>query len=75
MTEKQLRKFIKIRNLSNFQNNLQFAFDAEASGFDVKELDKATYEHREPDGISFYWWNTPFGILVERLGKMRLFKK
>lgn len=74
MTEKQLRKFIKIRNASNFQSNMQFNFDAEAAGFRATDLGKPTKKQKE-DGTFFYWWNTPFGILVERFGVLRLFTR
>lgn len=74
MTEKQLRKFIKIRNASSFSSNFQFASDAEDAGFKVGELGEANRRNK-PNGSLFYWWKTPFGILVERFGTMRLFKK
>jgi hypothetical protein len=38
LTMKQLQKFVKTRNKSGFQSNLQFQIDASASGFGVDDL-------------------------------------
>lgn len=78
MTEEQLRKFIKIRNKSEFDTNFAFMSDCDLAGFECKELGQAVHlPHAEKIGdryFSFYWI-TPFGILVEHFGQLRLFKK
>jgi hypothetical protein len=59
-TEKQLRKFVKVRNASPHQGNLQFYFDAEECGIEptVFETVKTI-----PAG---YLWEFGCGTLVER---------
>lgn len=66
MTRAQLEKFIRIRNASEFQTNLQFGIDATEAGIDVHELGEPRLE---ANGWS---WKTPFGILIEENGKLRL---
>jgi hypothetical protein len=67
MEKEQLLSFIKRRNESLFQSNLQFQIDAECSGFKVEELGK-------PEKISEYEyiWHTKFGRLLESFGKLSL---
>jgi hypothetical protein len=59
----QLLRFVKTRNESGFQSNLQFHFDASACGIDLKDLD-GPYRY-EPGG---YRWFTPYGELIEHPG-------
>ena len=63
MTKQQLIAFIKRRNSAEFNSNLQFQIDAEASGFkhaDLGEIKKETI-----DGIDAYRWDTDHGCLIE----------
>jgi hypothetical protein len=59
----QLLRFVKIRNESGFQSNLQFQFDASECGFEVRDLD-GPYRY-EPGG---WRWFTPHGELIEHPG-------
>ncbi len=67
ITKRQMARFIKMRNSSDFQSNLQFQIDAEACGFrpsdlgDVKKIEEGEYV-----------WQTPYGTLREKYGKMSL---
>lgn len=63
----KLEKFVRTRNKSGFASNLQFAFDADACGFKVEDLGDAK---KTDDGI--YYWETPFGMLVECGGSLML---
>ena len=67
MTKEQLLKFIKIRNASGFQSNLQFEFDAREAGFDAKDLGHVA---KVDNGL--YEWKTPHGVLVEFHGVLEL---
>lgn len=67
ITQKKLERFIKMRNKSGFQSNLQFQFDADACGLKVADFGPVT-KHEE----GFYSWDTPCGRLIERFGKMWL---
>ena len=67
MKRDQLSKFIKRRNESDFQTNLQFEIDIRACGLEVDDLGKAK---KVEDGS--YEWTTPFGKLVEKHGKLSL---
>lgn len=67
MTKAQLLKFIKTRNASDHQSNLQFQFDLEACGMKLADLGDA-FKVKE----GRYWWETPHGLLIEEWGKMRL---
>lgn len=73
MTRKQLEKFIKLRNTSDFQTNLQFQIDADASGFKVSDLGDPKVIVGEY-GIKSYEWATPYGTLREHLGVVTLTK-
>lgn len=78
MTLNQLKKFIKLRNKSEFDSNLSFMFDCTAAGFEHRELGQAKHLPHAPKIGDRYWsfyWTTPFGVLVEHFGKMRLFRK
>lgn len=78
MTLKQLENFIKLRNKSEFDSNLSFMFDCDRAGFECKELGQAIHlPHAQKIGDRYwsFYWDTPFGILVEHFGKMRLFKR
>jgi hypothetical protein len=67
LTLGKLKDFIGRRNRSDFQTNLQFQIDADAAGIVLEDdLPKAT---REEWGYS---WETPFGRLEERRGKLSL---
>jgi hypothetical protein len=66
----QLEKFVKVRNRSGFSSNLQFAFDAEACGFDVKDLGEPVKVG--VPGSAAYHWETPHGTLIEVGGEMML---
>lgn len=70
-SKKQLKEFVKVRNESSFQNNMQFAIDAEECGFRINELGEAKKIENE-NGTVTYVWNTPFGQLIEEMGKLRL---
>ncbi len=63
MTKEQLEKFIKIRNESPFNSNMQFQIDANAAGFDNKELGEAQKIDFN-DGYGWQWI-TPHGRLIE----------
>ncbi len=69
MTKNQLIKFVKLRNQSEFASNLAFGSDADACGFDGKELGKP--DRYLGDG---WTWATPHGFLVEIGGKMVLYE-
>lgn len=71
MTLQQLKKFIKTRNASAYQSNLQFQFDADACRFKISELGDAK-KIVTPGGITGYEWQTPHGKLREFMGKMFL---
>ena len=57
LTMKQLRKFVKTRNTSGFSSNLQFQIDANACGFEVKDL--GDVEKFTLDGFGGYRWTVP----------------
>lgn len=67
MTRAQLDRFIRIRNKSGFNSNLQFISDAEEAGFDAVELGNATKHD-----FGTYTWTTPYGTLTERDGCLTL---
>lgn len=71
LTKEKLKQFIKTRNHSDCYSNLQFGFDALNCGFDISELGRPI---KYPlDNIFWgYRWETPFGILKEENGKLRL---
>lgn len=73
MTKAQLEKFIKIRNKSDYQSNLQFLIDARSCGLDLKELGNPKRQKNE-DGFEDFVWGTPFGKLVEHYGELSLVK-
>ncbi len=66
MTKQQLLKFIELRNKSDLQTNMQFCIDAETAGFNIAELGDG--QHAEEG----YVWNTPYGLLIEQNGMLRL---
>jgi hypothetical protein len=67
LTLAKLKDFIKRRNTSEFQTNLQFQIGADCAGIVLEDdLPKAK---REEWGYS---WETPFGQLEERHGKLKL---
>ena len=70
MTKAQLVRFIKLRNKSAFNTNLQFYFDMNECGIDPTELENATNLN---DRIGC-WWDLPHGVLVELYGKLTLYK-
>lgn len=65
ITIAQARKFVRIRNKSEFNNNLQFGIDCRSAGFSVKELGQAL---KIADG--HFEWHFPWGKLVEQFGIM-----
>lgn len=67
MTIDQIRRFIRIRNISEFSSNLQFAIDADEAGLNLDELGNGV---RIAEG--HYEWQTPFGTLIEQFGQLRL---
>jgi hypothetical protein len=69
MTRKQMDKFIRLRNNSSFNTNLQFAIDMGTAGIGPKELDNAT----NLNGRIGCWWDTPVGVLVELYGQLTLY--
>ena len=69
MTKAQLLRFIKMRNKSGFNSNLQFCIDLRECGIDAKELENATNLN---DRIGC-WWDTPHGVLVELRGQLTLY--
>lgn len=78
MTLNQLKKFIKYRNQSEFDSNLSFMFDCDRAGFKHGELGQAKHlPHAKKIGNQYwsFYWDFPFGILVEHFGKMRLFRR
>lgn len=66
-TKKQVEKFIKLRNKSEFSSNMQFHIDADACGFKVEDLGDVVKV-----GPGEYVWTLPFGKLREHLGKLAL---
>ncbi len=65
LTRAKLLRFVRVRNKSGFQSNLQFQFDADECGFSVKDLgDPVKCQNFETTGE--YRWVTPFGTLVEK---------
>lgn len=78
LTEARVKKFIKLRNKSEFDSNLSFVFDCTVAGFKHSELGQAKHlPHAKRIGKQYYqyYWDLPFGILVENFGKMRLFRR
>ena len=66
----KLRKFVKIRNVSGFQSNLQFSFDLEEAGLqmsDMPEVQKIAENH--------YVWDFPCGRLTEIYGALQFQEK
>ena len=66
----KLRKFVKIRNSSGLNSNLQFSFDLEEAGLAMKDLPeviKVTENH--------YVWELPCGRLTEIFGAMQFQEK
>lgn len=71
LTKQKLLNFIKTRNASECNSNLQFEVDATNCGFEIKDLGKP--EKFPIDNIFCgYKWITPFGTLIEGNGKLRL---
>lgn len=67
MTKAQLLKFIKMRNRSEYNSNMQFQSDAEDCGFNARDLgDVVKDEHGD------YVWTTPHGKLREHWGVLSL---
>lgn len=60
MTREQLLRFVRTRNESEFNSNLQVWSDADACGFKVEELGEV-----EKLGEGHYRWRTPHGALIE----------
>lgn len=78
LTIQKVRKFVRIRNKSEFDSNLSFIVDCMEAGFEYKELGQAKHlPHAQKIGDQYYqfYWDLPFGILVENFGRMRLFAK
>lgn len=75
LTYNKLKRFMKLRNSSRFNSNLQFDLDLNECGLTIYSLGKTNCHLGNYE--SFYWWDTEFGLLVEerRSGKLRLFKK
>lgn len=68
LTKAKVEKFIRIRNKSRFNSNLQFQIDAQEAGIRMDDLPKA-----EPLEIGAYAWDLgKLGRLVERNGKLIL---
>ncbi len=67
VSEKQLKRFIKIRNESGFASNLQFQFDAHEAGFKVDALGTV-----EKTAEGYRWHVPPHGYLIEEAGQLRL---
>lgn len=75
ITLEKLLKFIKIRNESNFQTNLQFTFDAHEAGFDISELGVAKTLVAKDIVIGYVWIIKKLGVkLYEKQGKLSLKK-
>lgn len=70
MTKAQLLRFIKMRNKSGFNSNLQFSFDMSECGIKAKELENAT----NLNDRAGCWWDLPHGVLVELYGQLTLYK-
>lgn len=78
MTKKQLMKFIRLRNKSQFDSNFAFMSDCDIAGFKHGELGQVKHlPHAKliRDRYFSFYWDTPFGILVEHFGKIRLFER
>ena len=71
LNQKDVQNFVDVRNKAQFHTNLQFLLDASMCGFKASDLGVA--QARIRDGYSFCYWELPFGILVERDYKLRLF--
>ena len=70
LTKPKLLKFIKIRNKSPYNSNLQFSIDADSCGIKLEDLGEVK---KLEDGYGWEW-DTEFGKLQELLGKLRLVK-
>lgn len=70
---KKLERFVVVRNKSGHNSNLQFAFDADACGFDVNALGNAKF--KTVDHVKAYYWQTDHGCLVEVNGRLSLSDK
>ncbi len=66
LTLAKLEDFIRRRNTSEFQTNLQFQIDMDCAGIVAEDFPQAT---KRAWGYS---WETPFGRLEERRGKLKL---
>ena len=70
--EKAILKFIRLRNSSEFDSNLQFQLDMDAAELKLKDIGKAV-KFTDFDKQEVGWcWETPFGTLKEAGGKMSL---
>lgn len=67
ITMEKLRDFIRRRNESEFQTNLQFQIDLDAAGIMAEMLPKA----EKVDG-GYKWDLGEIGTLIEERGKCRL---
>lgn len=70
LTRARLERFVKVRNKSEYQSNLQFLSDCESCGFRVGDLGDVTPVVTENG--KHYVWTTPFGKLIEEYGKLRI---
>jgi hypothetical protein len=69
MTRSKIIAFVKRRNESPFNTNLQFNFDLSACGLTLDDLGKATRGDGDWEGA--WIWDTPLGRLVEYAGKLQ----
>ena len=64
LTLKQLTRFVKTRNKSGYQSNLQFQIDANACGFSIEDLGKVAVF--TIDGFKGYQWKPVIARVSER---------
>jgi hypothetical protein len=64
LTVKKLEKFVRDRNKSTFNSNLQFQIDASACGFEISELGKVSKfsKFRLDNGFVGYEWSMALNI-------------
>jgi hypothetical protein len=74
ISKTQLKKFVRVRNESEFSSNLQFQIDAQECGFEAKDLGdpRRVMDTRYDNHPVGYCWVTEHGVLVEYHHKLFL---
>lgn len=66
-------RFVKMRNASEFNSNLQFGFDLDACGLKLADLGPGDWDHTDPNYPRFIW-HTPnnLSLIEDYKNKMTL---